>query len=54
METVESPDISRIKVIGTKEYTIAARYPVLLIVIVAVLFGGGGYLRQRLLRKNTR
>lgn len=53
-ESVKAPATGRIKIIGTKEYTLAARFPVLLIVVVAAVFGGGGYLRQRLMRKNTR
>ena len=53
-ESVSAPATGRVKIIGTKEYTLAARFPVLLIVVVAAVFGGGGYLRQRLMRKNRR
>lgn len=51
---VSEPAAGRVKVIGTKEYTIVRKWPWQFFLLAVVLFGGGGYLKERLKRSGTR
>lgn len=52
--TVSEPKGERIKVIGTKEYTVVRKWPWQFFLLAVVLFGGGGYLKERVKRSWTR